>query len=498
MPHPEATPRFSILVPTYNQAEFLPAALASLQAQTRPDWEAVVVDDGSTDATWEVLSALAQADPRIRPFRQANGGVGAALNRALEAARAPWVCWLSSDDLFLPDALEAFAGAIQAQPGVRFFHADFLELLHPGGTLRPGPPDRARTLPTPAVQTAQFLHGNYIHGISICVARELFSEVGPFKPELRYAQDMDMWLRMSARTPFHFLDRRLCITRVHTGQGTHGFPEAGMFDSARACLDFLNQHPFEALFPHLDLRTGEGITTAVQAALGAALQLQSAQYAGVGTEPALLARLGEWLSRKCPAPYRPSLQAGLKELVGQMAGAPPALLEAVRDLAEGRSRTYVARDPLALMAAERARAEARGEARLAGILQRYLDLAQGGPAPEAFLLNPSAGGVDWLAVLVAYLEAFKAGEPVGLILDLLAPGGSAPTLGEVQEALLTAAAQLGLERFPDIQVVQDPAEYLEALRAYRVLHRLPFPAGPAHRATSFEQRLAERLAALPV
>jgi hypothetical protein len=499
VPAPAAGPRFTVLVPTYNQAEFLPACLESLRAQTFTDWEAVVVDDGSTDATPQVLADYAAKDPRIRPFRQSNGGVGAALNHALREAQGQWICWLSSDDLFLPETLATFGAAQGEHPEVRFFHGDFLELLHPGGALRPGPADRARTLPAPALQTAQFLHGNYLHGISICVQRSLFVEVGPFKPELRYAQDMDMWFRMSARTPLHFLDQRLCITRVHTGQGTHGFPEAGLFDSARACLDFLNAHPFEALFPHLNLRSAEGITAAVQATLGAALQLQAVHYAGLGPEPALLERLGEWFGARCPAAFRPSLQAGLKELLGQMAGAPPALLDVVRRMAEGKPVTYTPRDPLALMEAERSRATARGEARLAGLLQRYLDMARGGgPAPEAFLLRPTGAEGEWVSVLIAYLEAFKAGEPVGLIFDLHAPGEGTPTLADLQEALGAVAGQLGLERFPDIRVAEDAASYLEALRAYGTVHRLPFPEGRPLQGTALQQRLAERLAALPV
>lgn len=497
MPHPEATPRFSVLVPTYNQAGFLPAALASLQAQTRGSWEAVVVDDGSTDGTWEVLTALAQADPRIRPFRQANGGVGAALNRALEEVRGAWICWLSSDDLLLAEALATFEEAIQAHPTVRFFHADFLELLHPAGTLRPGPPDRAKTLPRPEVQTLQFMLGNYIHGISICVDRSLFAEVGPFKPGLRYAQDMDMWLRMSARTPLHYLDRRLCVTRVHTGQGTQGFPEAGMFDSARACLDFLNAHPFEALFPGLDLTSADGITTAIQAALGAILQPQAAMYAGVGPEPALLERTGEWLGSGCPAPFRASLRAGLRQLAEQLAGAPPAWAAGVRALAEGKAMTYRTRDALALMAAERSRAEGRGDRQAEASLTRYLDLARGvKPGREGFLVKVEPGGDAWLEALVAYLQTFRSGEPVSLLLDLQASAG-AVTAEDLEGVVGEVASRLGLDQFPDLQVLEDGRALLEALRTHAVTHRLPFTPEGLREATALQQRLAERLSPLP-
>ena len=100
-----STPIFSVLVPTYNQACFLPAALDSLLAQTVLEWEALVVDDGSTDGTREILERYAAGDKRIRVFRKHNGGTASALNKGLQHAVGEWVCWLSSDDLFKPDKL---------------------------------------------------------------------------------------------------------------------------------------------------------------------------------------------------------------------------------------------------------------------------------------------------------------------------------------------------------------------------------------------------------
>ena len=93
-------PQFSILVPTYNHADYLAEALDSLLAQTVRDWEAIVVNDGSTDHTAEVLARYTAKDPRIKAFAQPNGGTAAALNRALAEARGTWICWLSSDDIF--------------------------------------------------------------------------------------------------------------------------------------------------------------------------------------------------------------------------------------------------------------------------------------------------------------------------------------------------------------------------------------------------------------
>ncbi|HEY7532900.1 MAG TPA: glycosyltransferase family A protein, partial [Nitrospiraceae bacterium] len=124
-PHGSGEVVFSVLVPTYNHAKFLPAALESLLAQTFPDWEAIVVDDGSTDNTRDVLSSYASRDSRIRPIHKENGGVASALNVGIRAARGQWICWLSSDDFFEPDKLRIHMRAIREYPDVKFFFTNF-------------------------------------------------------------------------------------------------------------------------------------------------------------------------------------------------------------------------------------------------------------------------------------------------------------------------------------------------------------------------------------
>lgn len=118
-------PFFSILVPTYNQAEYLGEALDSLLAQTDADWEAVVVNDGSTDETAQVLDRYASNDSRIKLAHKKNGGVSSALNQALKLASGKWICWLSSDDLFVLNKLELHRATISAAPVCRFHFTHF-------------------------------------------------------------------------------------------------------------------------------------------------------------------------------------------------------------------------------------------------------------------------------------------------------------------------------------------------------------------------------------
>jgi glycosyltransferase involved in cell wall biosynthesis len=113
-----ARPRVSVLMPAYGQAEFIPRALASLLAQDVRDWELVVIDDGSPDDVHAALGAVA-GDERVRLRRRAcSGGLGAALNEGLSAARAPVVAYLPCDDLMLTGHLAALLAILDADAGV--------------------------------------------------------------------------------------------------------------------------------------------------------------------------------------------------------------------------------------------------------------------------------------------------------------------------------------------------------------------------------------------
>lgn len=297
-------PLFSVMVPTYNQAGYLPACLESLLAQTCPNWEAVIVNDGSSDDTVEVLDSYASRDSRFRVLHKENGGVASALNLALNNARGRWICWLSSDDMFEPDKLEIHVRAIAAYPDTYFFHTNYSVLYEETGMLSPiGLPEDY--IPPEEQQVIKFFEINYVNGISITVHRSVFERVGGFNTELRNGQDFDMWLRISARYRSHYIDRRTCITRVHPGQGSSLSADAGIFDSARSSLDFLNRHRFEELFPLLDLSRTEHGMQALQTVLRILINpLAYVNCCGFGT--ALLERMREWLGKRAqshPLPF---------------------------------------------------------------------------------------------------------------------------------------------------------------------------------------------------
>lgn len=104
----------SVVIPAYNAAGFLANAVASLQAQTLADWEAIIVDDASTDGTLAVAESLAQADRRVRVVTQEqNGGPSAARNVGFAAASGAWIALLDADDIYLPERLTSMIAAAE-------------------------------------------------------------------------------------------------------------------------------------------------------------------------------------------------------------------------------------------------------------------------------------------------------------------------------------------------------------------------------------------------
>lgn len=118
-------PFFSIIIPVYNVAPYLRECLDSVLTQTFTDWEAICVDDGSTDDSGEILDEYAARDQRFRVFHQRNAGVSVARNKALDEARGEWIWFVDSDDRIKPYAMERFT-SYESKADLNYFGMDFL------------------------------------------------------------------------------------------------------------------------------------------------------------------------------------------------------------------------------------------------------------------------------------------------------------------------------------------------------------------------------------
>ena len=131
-------PDITVIICTYNRFRLLPRAVRSLSLQTITRWEAVIIDDGSTDNTPEYAASLVDIDRRFRYFRQPNSGLTIARNAGLMKATAPWVTFLDSDDEYDPEHLELRLRAAQNHPDTDLFYGgvkvvggpDFVPDLH--------------------------------------------------------------------------------------------------------------------------------------------------------------------------------------------------------------------------------------------------------------------------------------------------------------------------------------------------------------------------------
>ena len=248
------TPFFSILVPTYNQAQYLGEALESLIAQTDPDWEAIIVNDGSTDSTANVLEQYAKKESRFRVFHKENGGVGSALNLALKEAKGQWICWLSSDDVFELNKLKVHRQWIEQHPEYKFFFSNFRQLVGTSGKIINLNPNLDKEIPPIELQIIEMLRRNYVAGNSICIFREAWLTTGYFNEELRYAQDYDMWLRLMLKYQAFFIPEYTYLQRVYPEQESQRFSDFCLYDSAKSSIAVLNTHNIEDLLPFLMLK----------------------------------------------------------------------------------------------------------------------------------------------------------------------------------------------------------------------------------------------------
>ena len=196
--------RFSVVIAAYNAAATLGEAIGSVLAQTRQDFEVIVIDDGSSDSTAAIAASF--ADQRVRVYSQENAGPSAARNRGIALAVGEYVSTLDSDDLWLPDYLAEMGRALEENPQAGFAYTDAWVLHEASGRFRQAtvamseghPP--APTLPREQF-IAELLQRNFVHN-SVTMRRTVLEQVGGYDTSLSAAgvsrgEDYELWLRIA-------------------------------------------------------------------------------------------------------------------------------------------------------------------------------------------------------------------------------------------------------------------------------------------------------------
>ena len=240
------TPRVTVLMPVYNAADTLGAAVDSLQTQTMKDFEIVAVDDGSTDGSRSILRALQQTDARLRPAFEPHRGLVPALNRGLELSRGPLIARMDADDLSHPQRLEKQVRLLETHPGVSVV----------GSLVKCFPPDQVREgfrvyqdwinhlVSHRDIVREIFIESPIVHPTAMVRRRELLG-LGAYQ-DRGWAEDYDLWLRYFAQgRRFAKVPEVLLSWRDHPGRLSRGDSRYSVENFLRAKAFYLARGPLQ-------------------------------------------------------------------------------------------------------------------------------------------------------------------------------------------------------------------------------------------------------------
>ena len=208
-------PAITIVTPAWNASAHIGETVRSVRAQSRPDWEWVVVDDGSTDETVRVVMEEGRGDERIRVVRQPNRGVSAARNRGLDEARGSFVALLDADDLWLPEALALRVARLESRPEIDFTYANLYRLDEVTGRRFRSEPAKGERI----LENLLLWNGDVIPSIpsNVVLRRQVVESGLRFDPRFSTAADLDFAFRLAARWRGSLVDEHLVVYRVRPG-----------------------------------------------------------------------------------------------------------------------------------------------------------------------------------------------------------------------------------------------------------------------------------------
>jgi glycosyltransferase involved in cell wall biosynthesis len=195
----------------YNHAGYIAQAITSVLAQSWQNLELIVVDDGSTDHTREVVTSL--DDPRVRYIYQENQGQGGARNTGIAHARGEYVCFLDDDDLWLPNCLETVMTVLQPRPEVGALYAACQVIDGEGNYL----PQIMSRVVAPERMYDTLVEGGWFPPLVVTVRKSVLDDVGPLDPSLRGNDDWELWLRVAHKYVFVGIPDVVALYRMHGG-----------------------------------------------------------------------------------------------------------------------------------------------------------------------------------------------------------------------------------------------------------------------------------------
>ena len=228
------------MIPAYNRRSYIRESLDSIFAQTFRDFEVIVVDDGSTDGTEEVLASYAD---RIQLLRQDNRGPSAARNLGVRHARGRWIAFQDSDDLSTPDHLEFLFGFVERNPdyGMVFANGGYLKgPEHGRETIVPR--NRSRRVAAKGVTLRDLFEEGIFRVQTSLIAKSALEAVGGFDESICIGEDMDLAMRIWMRYPVAYLDKVVFLYRRHAGNLV-GNNELRLLENIRVIEKLVRESP---------------------------------------------------------------------------------------------------------------------------------------------------------------------------------------------------------------------------------------------------------------
>ncbi|PWT85604.1 MAG: glycosyl transferase [Acidobacteria bacterium] len=214
----KAVPRVTVILPTHNRASLLPRAINSVLAQTFTDFELLVIDDASNDASAQLIRGF--SDPRIIYIRhEVNRGEAESRNTGIRHARGEYIAYLDDDDEWVPIKLDKQVKVLDSSPpetGVVYTGCDHIEL----GT---GRKVGTRKVSRRGRVLEHLLRENFLPGPTALVRKKCFQEVGEYDSTVRYGPDWEMWIRIARYFDFEVIPEPLYRYSIHTNQLTANF-----------------------------------------------------------------------------------------------------------------------------------------------------------------------------------------------------------------------------------------------------------------------------------
>jgi len=223
-----AAPAVSVVIPSFNSSAWIAETLASVQAQTMPHFEVLVVDDGSTDGTPDLVRACASQDRRVRLIEQKNAGVCRARNHGIAQAQAPLVCFLDHDDWWYPHKLQRQCQVMAQHPEAGVACSSWIVWNRSDAGARYPSPTSFPIENTPDDLVPEFsgwVHHQFLLDCWMLTStamfrREVFEKAGTFDESLPFSEDWDLWLRAAREFQFVQLRRPTTLYRMHGTQGS--------------------------------------------------------------------------------------------------------------------------------------------------------------------------------------------------------------------------------------------------------------------------------------